>query len=480
MAPYKDFIDGSYTSQSPISDQEDTINWYLENMEADGATSKASLYPAPGFRQFCMVGSVGGRAMFALDRCFGIIGSKLYEFFADGTSIDRGDVAIDSNPATICTNGDGGDELFVTSGGLGYVYDLTLNTLTNIAGLTATIGGMLYGYFVAFDAVSSTIRLSDLFDGTTWDPTQFAQRTIGADPWTSMLVTPYGQIFLPGSQTGEFWYNAGTFPFPFAPDPSGLIEEGIAATFSVKQAGKSSCWLSTNKNGGYAVQRATGFTPQRISTHAVEYAISRYSRVDDAVAETYEDQGHAFFLLTFPTARVTWVYDFITGRWAKRGTWITESNQYTYSRPVFHAFAFNKHLMADRETGVIYEQDIEFPLDVDGRVMRRIRRAPALVNGNKRLFFPEFEIILETGIGTQTGAASNPQIMMRSSDNGGKTWGNYRQVSDGEVGQYEARAQWQRNGAARKRVFEVSVTDPLVNWRITDATVRIVQSTEPT
>ncbi len=479
MAPYPGFINGTYVSQSPISDQEETINWYVEQMESHGATSKAALYPTPGYQTFATVTTVGGRAMFGLDRCFGVNGTQFYEIAIDGTVTNRGTVAIDANPATISSNGSGGDQLFITSGGNGYNYDLLTNTLTQITGLVATQGGFLYGYFVAFDATSSTVRLSDLFDGTTWDPTQFFQPTIPQDDWKSMLVTPYGQILLNGKWTGSFYYNAGTFPIPFAPDPSGLIEEGIAAPFSIKQASKSAVWLSTNKNGGYQVMRATGFTPQRISTHAIEFLLSQVNRIDDAIGETYEDQGHAFYLLTLPTAGITLCYDFNEGKWHKRGTWISENNAFTYLRPVFHCFAFNKHLMADRETGKIYQQDISFTMDVDNRPIRRVRRAPAVVNQNLRLFFPKFEVLLESGLGVNgTGAGSSPTVMMRKSNDGGQTWGNDREISAGKVGQYSTRVMWLNTGSGRKRVFEVSVTDAINNWRLTDAYLRVSGSSE--
>ncbi len=485
MPAYPAFIDGTNPSQSPLTDQEYTFNWFVENAEAAGAMAKASLYPTPGFRRFAATNQIGGRAMFAMGsgqtavsgRAFGIVGPTFYEFFADGTWTIRGTVAVDGNPATICTNGDGGFQVFLTSGNNGYCYDLLTNTLTLILPGAATQGGELYGYFVAFDAARNQIRISALFDGTTWDPTQFLARSIGADPWTAMLVTPYGNIFLPGSQTGEFLYNAGSFPFPFAPDPSGLIEEGIAATFSLQQAGKSAVWLSTNRNGGYQVQRAAGYTPQRISTHAIEDQIAGYARVDDAIGFTYEDRGHAFYLLTFPTAGVTHVYDFITSKWHDRGHWIAEQNRSDGLHPTFHCFAFSKHLMADRTTGVVYQMDAAFGMDVDDRPLRRVRRAPAVVNQRQRIFFPLFEVLLQAGVGLASGQGSLPLVMMRKSDNGGRTWSNERSANAGEIGKFGTRLRFLNTGSARLRVFEISASDP-VPFRLTDAYLQITPSTE--
>ncbi len=492
---FPNFIDGSYPSQSPITDAEQTLNWMVEIAEAQGATSKASLYPAPGYRAVVTGTHLGGRAAFAMGsgsttisgRAFTVYGPALQEHFADGSMVVRNltvPLAVDGNPAVICTNGDGGKgggQLFLASGGNGYCYALSTNTLTlELTGGVTTVG-QLYGFFVALFANANTIQISALFDGLTWDPTQFLQRTIGADPWTAMLVTPYGNILLPGSQTGEFLYNAGTFPFPFAPDPSGLIEEGVAATFSLKQAAKSAVWLSTNKNGGYQIMRAQGFTPQRISTFAVEQQIAGYARVDDAIGETYEDRGHVYYLLTFPTAGVTHVCDFNAGpgvtKWHKRGPWVSARNSFDAMHATFHCFAFNQHLLADRTTATLFEMNQAFSLDELGNPMRRRRRAPAIVSGRHRIFFAVFEVLLQSGLGAATGAGNYPVLLMRYSNDGGATWSTERAASAGPIGQFSQRVRFRRLGSGRLRVFEISCAE-LTPVRLTDAYLDLIPSTE--
>jgi hypothetical protein len=459
------FIGGFNTSESVMAGNEALINWYIEPI----GENRFALFPTPGVRSRVEFPTAGGRA--AID-----------EVFENWTYTARGTVAIDSHPASMCSNGDGGQQLAICAGGNVYCYDLATDTLTlELTGPGYTHVGMLYGYFVAFKKTSTSVQIeiSDLFDGTTWDPTQFAARTIGADSWQAMLVDPYGYMFLPGSKTGEHWYNAGSSPFPFAPDQSGLIEEGIAAPFSLKQAGKSKVWLSTNANGGYQVMRAQGFTPQRISTHALEQQISTYGDVSDAFGETYEDKGHAFYLLTFPSVPITWVYNFGTNQWHQQGTWISEDNRFTYWRPAVHVFGFSKHLALDRETNALYEVGASFATDVDDRPMRRVRRTPAQTNENKLLFFDSLEIHLETGVGLITGDAedTDPVVMLRASDDHGRTWGPERQMSAGRTGQYQTRVQAWGLGAARGRVYEVSVS-AAVPWRVVDAYQKVRGSQE--
>jgi hypothetical protein len=252
---------------------------------------------------------------------------------------------------------------------------------------------------------------------------------------------------------------------------------GIAATFSIVDVKGGAAWVATGAQGGYSVVLATGYGPERISDHALEYALAQMSRVDDAIGSVYEEHGHVFLTFTFPAADKSWTYDLTTKQWHERGTWLSEENRYTYWRPVFHCFSFNKHLMADRETGVIYWMSDAFGLDVDGREIRRVRRAPALNNENTRLRYSKFEILGEAGIATSTGTGAQPIMMIRLSNDFGRTWGTEQQMQLGAIGEYPWRWIQRRLGQARGRVFEVSTT-ATIPVRMTDAFLAIGASTE--
>jgi len=331
---------------------------------------------------------------------------------------------------------------------------------------------MIDGYFVALDDATSQFRISALNDGTTWDVTQYAARSSAPDRWTSMLVTSYGQIWLWGDQTAEVWYNAGTSPFPFQPDPSGLVPYGIKAPFSAAEVVDRVIWLATSRNGGVQVVSAQGFQPQRISTHAIEYALAQYSTLTDAVAQVYEEQGHLFYILTFPTVQKTWVYDVTTSLWHERGTWISETSTWEALHTLYGAAAFGKWLVSDRTSGLLYQQKVGFTSDVGSRPIRRVRRSPATFAEHQRLRTSMLEVFFEPGLGLTTGQGSNPQVMLQSSDDGGKTWGNERSVSAGAQGAYRTRVRFRRLGLARDRVYEVSVTDP-VPWRMVGAYLEV-------
>ena len=67
-------------------------------------------------------------------------------------------------------------------------------------------------------------------------------------------------------------------------------------------------------------------------------------------------------------------------------------------------------------------------------------------------------------MGLNTGQGSDPQVMLRWSDDGGHTWSNEHWVTMGGIGTYGTRAIWRRLGMTlklRDRVLEVSGTDPV-------------------
>lgn len=469
---YPGFINGSFPAQAVTLDQERTVNLYLERSESPGATSQSALYPTPGVEEIFTADVTGGRANFfdsSTQRQFVVIGTSFIEMNQSGLESFRGSVAIGTNPATISSNGSGGGQLFVTSGDNGYLFDLGTNNFQQIVALDgkATMGDHLDGYFLALDAVSSTLYISNLLQGLTWvTGVDFAQRSIAPDPWVSMKVLGR-YIWLLGTETSEVWYNTGA-NFPFAPHPSGLIQYGCAAPFSVGIADATIVWLGATKYGHGMVLRAGGFTPEVISTQPLQKEFNGYTTISDAIAYTYNDLGHTFYMLTFDSENHTWAWDAQTNLWAERGTWISEENRYVAWRPRWHAMAYGEHRMLDNNTGTLYRMSTSIATDVEGRLIRWLRRAPALMSENQRISYPCFELDLEPGLGLTNGQGSDPQVMMRMSNDGGKTWGTEQMRSAGKTGEYGKRVRWNRCGQGRRRVFEVSGTDS-IRWRLTNA-----------
>jgi len=312
------------------------------------------------------------------------------------------------------------------------------------------------------------------------------------------LIVDHREIYLMGEASSEVWVDAGLFPFPFQRIPGTSTQHGIVAQFSVSRLGDSFAYLSRNNRGQGQIMQMKGYIPQRISTHAVENTLAN-QYISDAIAWTYQLEGHEVYVISFPTLNITWCYDVATNLWHK---WLYNTNQNQYQRhrgnccAVFQGMV----LVGDYANGKIYELD-KLNYTDDGQYIRRLRRAPHLVNDFQRQFFEELQIQFEPGVGqyglslntatflsspytiaansTLTIAApqtiylgnqsavnsntptTNPQAMLRWSDDGGSTWSNEHWTTIGAIGRYQNRAIWRRLGTARDRVFEVVVTDPI-------------------
>lgn len=465
MAALQNFCGPTYVSQSRVASPERCINFYPELIELPKAEFQVALYPTPGVASFATPTFAPCRGLFEeQDRVWAAMGTRLSELSSTGVVTDRGAMVTDANPATFCSSGDFGGQVFITTGDRGYIFTLGTNVLTQPVN-DVTMGGYIDGYFVALDATTSTLRISALADGATW--TQTAQRTAGADRWVSLFVN-HREIWLFGSKTSEVWYDAGTSPFPFLLYPGSYMEVGCAAAFSVASLDNSLVWLGRSKEGRGVVYRAEGYQPQRISTHAIEFAIQGYTTVSDAVGWSYQDQGHSFYKLTFPTENATWVYDAATQLWHEQLYWNTTTAQYEASRQMFHCYAFNRHLVGDRDGSTIYEMAIDQYSDVGGAAIRRLRRGPIIERDRRWLTWHEAEFLLEPGVGLQSGQGSDPTVQFRYSRNRGFTWSTARQATAGAAGAYDTRVVFRGMGRGRGFVPEIVMTDP-VPWRVMGA-----------
>jgi hypothetical protein len=471
MPPYPGFIGGSHPSQSVIVDAERTVNLYVEQVTAPEAPNRAALYPTPGFQPLLTVNDVGGRALFDMaGRTFAVMGSSYYELFpASGTATVRGSALSDTQLAQIVSNGAGG-QILVASGGNAYLHTLSSNAYVQVLTQAATQIGMLDTFFLAFSAPTGTLRISNSNDGATWDPTQMALRSQQPDPWQAMIVQP-PDIWLLGEQTTDVWYNAGATPFPFQPRQGLGIPYGIGAPWSVATTSGAVIWLAKNREGAALVVMATGYTATPISTPEVNTTIAQYARtatIADAEAFVYQKAGHVFYVLRFPAAGATWVYDLTTKLWTERGRWNPAANQYGVWWPRVRCASQGRQLTAADGSGVVAVMDITVGTEADGTAIRRLRRGPVLVNENKRVSLGRFELLLETGLGLPTGQGSDPQVLFRGSSDGGHTWGPERAARAGPQGAYHQRVAWTRLGAPRLWVPEVTMTDP-IPWRIVNA-----------
>ena len=345
-----------------------------------------------------------------------------------------------------------------------YALNWSILPITDGAFTGGTIVDIVDNYFVYNDPNTQQWAASNVLSPITYG-LSFASKFTGPDNLVS-LVCDHGQVYLLGEKTSEVWADTGTFPFPFQRIPGSSSEHGIAAPFSVSRVGNSFAYLAKNNRGQAEIVMMNGYFPQRISTHAVENTlVDQY--INDALAYTYQLEGHEVYVISFPTLDLTWAYDSTTQMWHK-WLWVDNNNVYHRHRSNCSAFFQGIVLVGDWENGQIYQLDPTNYTD-NGGTIRRLRRAPHLVTDLQRQYFDEFQIQFQPGVGL-TGittpvnsevVGADPQAMLRWSNDGGSTWSNEHWTTIGKIGKYQNRIIWRRLGWSRDRIFEVVVTDPI-------------------
>lgn len=285
------------------------------------------------------------------------------------------------------------------------------------------------------------------------DALDFASAESFPDNVVSLLVD-HREIWLFGEKTTEVFGNSGGTDFPFERINGSIIQYGCAAKHSPAQFDNSVLWLGDGHEGAGIVWRAQGYNPVRISTHALENEFRSYATVADAQGYVYQQGGHTFYVLTFPTAGKTWCYDIATQLWHERA-FRNGDGSLTRHRSNCHVFYGRDHLVGDYENGNVYALDIDTYTD-NGAVIFRTKSFQHMVSEGKRQFFRALELDMETGVGNAD--EPDPHVWLRWSDDGGHTWSATVTMSMGKVGEYGRRMTRNRLGMGRDRIFEVSTT----------------------
>lgn len=450
------FVGPTYTLQSFTVDCQRTVNLYPQVDESGVGKNIASLFSTPGLKLAYDLGANPVRESLttSLGRVFVVSGSTLFELFQDGTNMNRGTLATSTGPVGMAENG---EMIMLVDGPNGYGYDLSGNTFSTLSDFP---GGVTIafqdGYFIFNQPNSQTFYITGLFADTV-DPLDFASAE-GSPDLLMSLLSDHRELWLFGSQSTEVWFNSGDPLFPFSRIDGAFITHGTIAAGSPAALDNTIYWLGQDATGLGMVWKAAGYQPVRASTHSMEQAIARYPRIDDATSFSYQQDGHAFYVLNFPSGNATWVYDAATQLWHERAyTPIGPSIGLWRHRADNHTVGFGKHLVGDFENGKIYQLDTQTFND-NGNAITRIRTAPYVNNELKNLFISRMQLDMHLGLQAD-GDAIIPQAMLQWSDDGGNTWSNELWISLGKIGNNLARAIWRRLGRTRQRVFRVTITD---------------------
>lgn len=437
----------SNTAEGDVSGSDLLINVYPR--ESAGGKYPFNLIHTPGLAYFAELPTFPILALHIMDgRAFVVTKSKLYELLDTGIYFTLGDVDFSGRVSVA----DNGSQMVMVDGNNGYYYDDVTNKtqkITSTGFYPASTVTFQDGYFILNRVGTGQFFISGLLN-VLFDPLDFATAEGQPDNLVAVL-SDHRELFLFGTDSIEIWYNSGALDFSFERSQNAFIEKGCAAAYSIAKQNNTIYFIGSD----LMVYKLNGYSPIRISTHAVEQTI-RGTDLSQAFAYTYQEDGHLFYVLTIPTRDITWCFDISTGSWHIR-------NSYQFKRHQSNNAVFlnGKTLVGDFQNGRVYQMSSNIFID-DGEPIVRTFVLPTVNNGREFMTIDSLEFDMGTGVGLISGQGIDPELRVYFSKDGGKTYSqNFKVCKIGKLGNYLGRAKANRFGCSRQFVFKIEISDPI-------------------
>lgn len=516
------FVGGDNTPANPFQDRQVAINWYPELSPSKASKTVASLLGCPGLIQ--LLTAPGGGAPgystsmtawpppysgpFLPVRGFWVLPGRLQAlavisnacYLITIQSLGSSTVPAVLNMARVGTlnsntgvvhirdNGKGGFAVIV-DGANYYLYNVGAQSLalgTDPAWLGSTTVAEIDGWWI-FNQPGTPIFYTNAQPySTAFNASLFNLKDAFSDNLMGVAENKE-ELWLPGETTTEIWYNAGGAYFPFQRLVGTLLQVGCKAAHSIARLTTEGqdglIWFGRSERGENVVVRTQGFVASTVTTPAVADEIATYTRTDDAVGFTYQEDTHEFYQIIFPTADRTWVYDASMPpelAWHRRLSYDPYAAQFHRHRAnCFMNFA-GIRIVGDYQNGAIYQLTRAAQNDAGWPLYAR-RRAPMIWDKETRgrVFMSSLQVDFAPGQGAAAGLGANPTANLTISRDAGASLGspyepaptNTFPASMGAIGQTLTRTMWRKLGWSRGAVAQLDVIAP-INRDITGATLK--------
>ena len=488
-------LSGAYESGSLVAAAQRCVNLYPEPFPQETQEpERVSHFPTPGLARRVQLtstqpfdtGQIRGLYTTTTGVLFAVCGRSVFKITSTWSATYVGAIFTSSGPVRMVDNG---ANLILVDGSLtGWTVNLKTLLLSPINSVnnSSSLGFLFQGAhtvdfldtFILMDMLGTSQFQSTTSNTLELDPTYYAGKS-GSPDYLQGLFVLKRFIWLVGTLSTEIWYNAGGTQFPFALMTGPYVEYGTIAPYSIWKCGDVALWLGQNRVGEAVVLMTSNFTASPVSTFAISQKLQSYPTLGDAVGWGYQIGGHSFYVLTFPTADATWVFDISTHQWHEWVSLDSEGKEHRH-RGACGAMAFGVPICGDRENGWIYELTPKQSTE-NGLPIKRLRSWPHTVQRMNRIHYQAFVADISVGQADSPGpleptpALTARTAILRCSRTRGVSWESAMTQGIGNVGQFFTTPQWRRLGLARDMVFELSWTAD-VPTNLNGAFVEIVPS----
>lgn len=442
LSPYK--RKNMYTPEIELT------NLLVENDQSNLVDGKVR-FQRPGLVPFSTVGIAGPiRGLF---RRYGVVGSQYLAVpstFAYAVSDTGVQTLLGTLTGTDLVSIDGGGtKAIIVANGIAYATD---GTAGNLVAINMPNGEMvscvLYigGYFLLFCADSQ--RFYWLAPGDTDpDPLNFASAETSPDNIVKGARL-LDEVWIFGQQSTEVWQLTGDLNAPFQPIGGRLYEKGCANRDTVCVLDNTLFWVGND----LMVYRADT-VPVLISTPSIAEHLKNATAAD-LRGWAFSMDNHTLYCLRMGSEG-TWAYDVEYKTWPRFKSY----NQETWSAHVGTQVDGATVVAGDDTTNKLYRLDSTVSND-DGAPLERIVTGGVAVLGQPQKC-RDLSVAMDVGWAPITGAATNPTVLMRYSDDGGNLWSSWIEQRLGLQGQYQGEVVWRRLGLMKSpgRLFTLKITD---------------------
>jgi hypothetical protein len=498
------FVGGENTTADAYQDRQLCINWYPEVSPSKASKTVTALLGCPGLNQLTgtvnapsnlwpqpsSITNLPARGLWVLPgntSALAVIANTCYliSIINYGSSTITGQISLtavgtlasSSGPVSIRDLGIQGGAAIIVDGpnGYWYVFNSTstlgpIGTFLKIidpAFLGANTVAEIDGWLIFNQPATALFYTNALPYATSFNASLFALKDASSD-FLMAVWESKEELWLPGERTTEIWYNAGGPYFPFQRLVGTLLQVGCKSAASIARLSSNAqdglIWFGRSDRGENIIVKTAGFAVQVVSTPAVSDAIAKYSVTSDAIGYTYQEDTHEFYVLTFPTADRTWVFDASMPpelAWHQRLSYDPYAQQYHRHRSNCYMNFAGMRVVGDYQNGNLYQMTRSAYTDA-GWPIRAKRRSPHIWNkdNRERVFMASLQVDFAPGQGQSSGLGANPQATLRMSRDGGTTFGPENQAPMGAIGQYQNRTIWRKLGVTRDSVAEIEVIAP--------------------
>lgn len=464
-------LGGAYQARSLVAGAQRSINLFPESNPPESSPPvPVTHYPTPGLlllKQGPVIEAVRQSYTASNGELFVVIGpnlyfvSAVYAFTLLGVIPDRVTPVIFSDNGSVI--------LLVDGSAAGWCIDMATHTFAAVNDpnfLGSVWVDYVDGFFVLHQPGTriwyislANVTQANLTGAAAFSAQDRVARNGGSDPIVGLRVAKR-VIVLVGALTSEVWVDSGEADFAFSALPNGFIEHGCIAPYSIAKIGETLFWLMQDKQGqGIVIMTDENYRARRVSTHAIDAAFQAYTTITDALAYTHQQQGHGFFVLTFPTADKTWAMELETQQWHERAS-IDGNGVFHRHRSNCFAQAYNTNIVGDYQNGNLYNYDPN--TFTDNLVpIPRVRTFPHLVMDGTGFIAKYFRADME--VGQSNVVAADSMISLRWSYDRGASFGNPVLQQLGAAGEFLTSPFWSPIGGppTRDLIFELSWSAPV-------------------